>query len=300
LPRRPSNKSETQRVRVAGVTLALRAGPEEVPLPPLFGAWPRFAVRSGADIRIELRSEPAPVPGTDEPLFDSTSTWRVYRRGTGTLYTFSSPAARPPLYKALAMDADWSEGTLYWPHPHVGRHPLEYPLDELLFQHRLARSGALEIHGCAVVVSGRVWLFCGQSGAGKSTTARLWRRLQPRTEILSDDRVVLRRRGTAVWAYGTPWHGTAKFHSPRGGPLGAVCFLEQAEATELRQVGPAEGGARLFARGFPPPWDSRGIEAALGLCETVATSVPCYRFAFRRDRSAVEAVLGQARARPTR
>jgi hypothetical protein len=151
-----------------------------------------------------------------------------------------------------------------------------------------------------VVVDGRAWLFCGQSGAGKSTTARLWSRLRPRTEILSDDRVVLRLQGRRLWAYGTPWHGTAKFHSPAGRPLAAVCFLEQAAATELRPVGPAEAGARLFARSFPPPWDTRGIEAALTLCETVATQVPCYRFLFRRDRSAVEAVLGRTLRRVTR
>src|SRR4030095_7414071 len=79
--------------------------------------------------------------------------------------------------------------------------PLAYPLDDLVFQHHLARAGRLVVHACGLVVDGGAVLFAGASGAGKTTTARLWSRLRPGTRVLSDDRVVVDQ---ALLAHGTP------------------------------------------------------------------------------------------------
>ena len=73
--------------------------------------------------------------------------------------------------------------------------PLEYPLDELLLQGLLARGRGAEIHACGIADgSGRGLLFVGQSGAGKTTMARLWEGERGIT-VLSDDRIILRRVG---------------------------------------------------------------------------------------------------------
>jgi hypothetical protein len=280
------------------VTLALRSARR--PLPPLPPAWTAFQASRGDDIALSLRLSSAPPVRPEDRLFESGGAWEVYRQGRGLLYVFSSPAADPPVYKAVAIDRGLRRGTLYWPAPHVGQHPLEFPLDELLFQHRFVRDGAVEVHSCAIEAFGKAWVFCGQSGAGKTTTARLWRRFRPETPILSDDRVVLRPRRGGIWAFGTPWHGTGGFHLSRGLPLGGLFFLEQAAVTRFLPLSAAAASARLFTRGFPPPWDARGLERALAVCERVAAAVPCHRFAFRKDRTAVEAVLALTAADPAR
>jgi hypothetical protein len=281
---------------VAGLTLALHARDGRAPLPPPLAAWVPFLCTRGADISLELSAEPPPAGRPSDLLFDSGGVWQVFRHEQGLLYTFRTTAAVPPLYKALAIDHELTRGTLYWPPPYVGRHPLDFPVDQLLFQHRFVRSGRLEVHCSAVVIDGRAWLFCGHSGAGKTTTARLWRRFRPRTTILSDDRAVLNLRQGRAWAHGTPWHGTGGFETALSRPLAGICFLEQAKATSLSPIGRAEAGALLFARSFPPLWAADGVGAALELCGQVIASVPCYRLAFRKDRSAVEAVLTAARA----
>jgi hypothetical protein len=67
--------------------------------------------------------------------------------------------------------------------------------------HRLTQEKAIELHGCGIVRTDGVGnLFVGHSGAGKSTTTRLWTSRQD-VEVLSDDRIILRRddgRPTAV------------------------------------------------------------------------------------------------------
>ena len=51
----------------------------------------------------------------------------------------------------------------------------QYPLDELLIMHRLTREKAIELHGSGIVRADGIGnLFIGHSGAGKSTTTRLW------------------------------------------------------------------------------------------------------------------------------
>lgn len=281
------------RLRVARVTLRLSArgaGPR-LTLP---GELRRFAARAGGDIRLEVAVAAPPRPSAASLLFDSGGLWRVHRHPRGLLYVFREPRRGAPVYKALLVDRGWRRGVLYVP-PGIGayaRRPvLDYPLDELLFQHHTARWGGMEVHACAVVVGKEAVLLCGASGAGKTTMARLFKKHRPSTRVLSDDRIIVRPRGGRLWAYGTPWHGSARFASPAGRPLAAVFFLAQATRPAVLRLGEADAAARLFACAFPPPWDARAIRRVLGVCGKTASSVPCSVLRFRRDRSAVAGVV---------
>jgi energy-coupling factor transporter ATP-binding protein EcfA2 len=149
----------------------------------------------------------------------------------------------------------------------------------------------MEVHACGLIVEGGAVLFCGQSGAGKSTTARLWRRHRAGTRILSDDRIAVRSRRGRFWAHGTPWHGDGGFASSEGGPLRAVFFLKHAKRTRLVPLAVADAASRLYARTFPPPWDAAAVARVLESCGRVAAEVPCYELPFRPDAGAVGQVL---------
>ncbi len=277
---------------MAGLTLALVPRSPRVRGGRLPAALRPFAVAGGGDIRLELTDEAPPAP-RGPLLFDSGAVWRVHRHRRGLLYTFRTPALEPALYKAVAVDAGLRRGTVYFPRPRRGRaprHVLDFPLDELLFQHRLARSGAFEVHACGVEWKRGAVLFCGRSGAGKSTTARLWRRARAGARILSDDRVAVVLRRGRPWAFGTPWHGEGGYASPAGVPLRAVFFLEHASRTRTLPLAPAAAAARLFARTFPPPWDARAVARVLAACARVAQSVPCHVLRFRPEPGAVRFV----------
>ncbi|MCG6925120.1 MAG: hypothetical protein LJF30_07410 [Acidobacteria bacterium] len=277
------------RLRVGGLTLAVEAARPTGALDPPPGLEP-FLTRRAGDIRLSLTADPAPAPEGDR-LFDSGGVWRVHRHSGGLLYDFHVPRRRPPVYKAVVIDAGLSRGRLHFPAIEGGpEYALDYPLDELLFQHRLAREGAVEVHACGVVWRSRALVLCGRSGAGKSTTARLWRRHTRGTRILSDDRIVLRPVGRGARAWGTPWHGDGGFALPESGPLGALFFLRHGRRSEVRPLARAEAAARLLARSFPPPWDPVAMGRALETCAAVTAAVPAFDLAFRPDRSAVDAV----------
>jgi hypothetical protein len=278
------------RLRVAGLTLMARAAR---PCPALALPWPvrRFGATRGDDIHLEV-TDAAP-PDAEELLFESGGLWRVHRSRRSLLYLFHEPRSGAPLERALRIDAGLRRGVLhlprrYWREP--AGFALGYPLDELVFQHRLAREQSVELHACGLVLGRAAILLCGSSGAGKTTSARLWKRRRPATEILSDDRVVVRPVAHGFRAHGTPWHGSARYALDASRPLAAVFFLSHATSSSVRRLERAEAAGELFARSFPPPWDPRGIAAGLRSCDRLAARVPSFALGFRPDASAIAAV----------
>ncbi len=281
------------RLRVGGITLALRSPRRSALIRPT-PVERAFIVRSGADIVLDLEERPVPDITPDSLLFDSGGPWRVHARGRRYLYSVHERGPSGGATRGLEIDRSWRRGVLFSPpSPPADRlsSALSYPLGELLFTHRITASGGLVAHACGVNVGGKGVLFCGVSGAGKTTTARLWRKHYPGAQILSDDRMAVRYHRGRFWAWGTPWHGAGGFASSNGRPLGAVFFLEHAPWTTIRRMDIPAAAARLFARTFPPLWDPRAIHASLGACGRLAEGVPCYRLRFRPDQSAVAAVL---------
>ncbi len=132
-------------------------------------------------------------------------------------------------------------------------------------------------------------LFLGHSGAGKSTTAKLWKG-RAGVHILSDDRIILRVRDGQIWMYGTPWHGDAGIASPDCARLSRIYLLEHGSCNEQQPLPPGLAAAELFARSFVPHHSAEGIRFTLDFLDRVAREIPCSVFRFVPDESAVEAI----------
>lgn len=268
---------------MAGRTLLVES-PVRVGLPRVYE---RFTARAGVDIALRVR--PGPLPSPRGPLlFESGGAWSAHAHGRGVAYAFRSQGPGSAPDRLLVVDRALTRGTLHVAPFRAGSpRPLAYPLDDLVFQHHLARAGRLVVHGCGLVVDGGAVLFAGPSGAGKTTTARLWSRRAPGTRVLSDDRVVVDR---ALVAHGTPWHGEGRFAAPSAAPLRALFFIAHGAASRAVPVRGAEAAARLFARTFPPPWDADAIARTLRLCARVVSAVPAWELRFAPDAGAIAAV----------
>jgi hypothetical protein len=238
--------------------------------------------------------------------FDSGTTWRLYENETGFGFYFSSKVFGDRPFKSLLIDREFRRATLQLSEECFEScayfaEPLEYPLDELLIMHRLTQERAIELHGVGIVgPDGASNLFVGHSGAGKSTTARLWSSLH-KVAILSDDRIIVRESPVRellpgddprqIFMYGTPWHGEGCFALPQRAPLGRIFVLEHGHGNVLTRLSRSQMVAELFARAFVPFHRHEYVDSALSFLERVADSVPCYRFSFEPDERAVERIL---------
>jgi len=229
------------------------------------------------------------------PAFESGGLWSAFKEGDGTAFYFQTSYLGEAPYKRAWFNKDFSRGRVMllkrYFDPELPVYPLEYPLDELLMIHRLAQGEGAEIHACGVVTAdGAGHLFVGHSGAGKSTTSRLWLR-QPGNCVLSDDRIILRLRDGKPVMYGTPWHGDAGLAAQASAPVNQILLLEHGERNEMLRLDPARATAELFARTFVPYHSSAGLAHTLGFLEQVTARVPVVLFRFVPDGSAVEEIL---------
>lgn len=229
-----------------------------------------------------------------ELIFDSGALWQLYRQQDNYVFRFTTPFFGPTPYKIASFNHDFTRGHVLMHRPYFetaqALYPLDYPLDELLMLNLLARGRGAELHSCGVVdETGKGFLFLGQSGAGKTTTARLWEQCAG-VEILSDDRIILRRAGRETWMCGTPWHGEGELARPDKAPLAAIFFLRHGARNEARPLARIEAAARLFSCGFPTFHDAAGLAFTLAFFDEVTAAVPCYELSFAPDESAVDFV----------
>jgi hypothetical protein len=287
---------ESLALRIGDVLVRLRAASPGLLLEPSPCARPFVASGEPADSRLEVSWRELDEAPPGELVFDSDGCWRLYRRGERDVYRFFDSQLGAIPYKEAEVAADASEGFVRLdPRFHPRDAPvdaLQYPLDELLFLRLLAARSAVELHACGVVTaSGEAVVFAGQSGDGKTTTARLWER-DPGVTVLSDDRIVLRRDGRGgLWAYGTPWHGEAGLAASRRAPLRAVLVLARGEQDTLERLGAGAALSLLLARSFPPFHDEEAMAETLRVLESVVASVPCLRFSFVPGPGAVRSVM---------
>jgi len=283
------------RFRIGGVSVEV-AGDRDSDVALVPSLLP-FRVEAGvSEINIQVKWADSLTPRAGRQLFDSGTTWRVYEDEAGFQFDFNSPVFGKRPYKRLHVDKRFRQAALHMSEesfagfPNVAE-PLEYPLDELLIMHRLTQEQAVELHSCGIVSSdGTGNLFVGHSGAGKSTTTRLWTSLED-VEILSDDRIIVRREHGEIVMYGTPWHGEAAFASPASAPLSRIFILEHGLGNTPVRLSPSQAVAELFARSFVPFHRHEYVNSALEFLQDVVNVVPCYRYTFEPDERAVERIL---------
>ncbi len=227
------------------------------------------------------------------PVFQSGGLWSLHKRDAKYIVPLVSPVWGPSPYRLATFDESFRTGDLYISSAPSADgtliqgtfdgggfvlDPLAYPLDEVLVVNLLALEGGINIHACGVDLGGRGLAFCGTSGTGKSTTARIWKKRNVR--ILSDDRLILRKREGGFWVYGTPWHGEAALSYAGGVPLERIYFLAQAPANAARPLSRADAASRLLVHSFPTFYDSEGMEVTLRTIGEVCRTVPIYELGF--------------------
>jgi hypothetical protein len=228
-------------------------------------------------------------------VFDSGAVWTLFEQGPGLTFDCEVPFLGKHPYKRMYVSSDCAEARVLLnrgllPHDKAAC-ALDYPTDELLITNYLATHAlGVEVHGCGLIdqESGG-HLFVGHSGAGKSTTTRLWETFA-HPEILSDDRIILRLHGGELWMYGTPWHGEAEFASPRKARLNRIFILQQGRRNQIRLLSKAHAAGEVFARCFPPFYNAQGVAGTLEFIHRALELVPCYEFQFVPDRSAVQCI----------
>lgn len=102
-----------------------------------------------------------------------------------------------------------------------------YVYEQTALRHKVLREliwhRVFYLHGSALMMEGRGYLFMGMSGAGKSTHARIWREcFGDAVTMINDDKPLIRFEGKQVIVCGSPWNGKHKIGTNTEAPLKAI------------------------------------------------------------------------------
>jgi hypothetical protein len=251
-----------------------------------------FAANIQAEIMLRIHVDEFPETRREEKIFDSESTWSLYRsKKKYFLYDRSLELDSLPS-KLLILESDFKFGEIFIRNGGSSQNlfsdPLEYPLNQILMIILLSRSKGALLHACGIYDRRSGYLFLGHSGHGKSTIAKIW--FDNKSTVLNDDRIIIREKNGAVWIYGTPWHGEFKERSLKGLPINKMFFLRHGEKNSIIPIKGADAVSRLLTRSFPPLWDKKGMDYTLGLFDRIANKLPCYELNFLPDKRIIDFV----------
>jgi hypothetical protein len=259
------------------------------------------------DCAINVHYGTLPKIQTERKLFDQEgSAWSLYTSGENLAFQFFALDATHTknFVRDIAIfKPDFSSGELFIcprsllpitnflppEKEKVALFPFAYPLDELLIINLLALNRGVHVHSLGIVNNGKGLVFCGVSGAGKSTIAQLWKKRD--VKILSDDRISLRMQEGKIWAHGTPWHGDARTHLADKAPLETIYFIVHGKENRIVPLNASEVVTRLLVRCFPTFYMKQGMENTLGFISELADTIPCFELQFTPDQRAIDEVL---------
>jgi hypothetical protein len=281
---------ENIKIRVGDELVSITGYPQN-PGEKIPEAYLPFVSEGKTDLSVRfLRGEPKFED--EHRQFESPPIWTLYNsNGTRIIRIYEK---MPGQKRIIVLSSDLNSADLYFPtDTDTAVDPFSGPTLELLMINYLARGRGVIVHGCGIEKGGEGMLFIGESGAGKSTMANLWNS-EGGIQIISDDRVIVRKKGNDFWMYGTPWHGEAQFVSPCSVPLKKMLFLHHAVENEIHPLNGAATVRQLLQCSFPPFWDAEGMEFALELFSELSAAVPCYQLNFKPDPSAIQIVNDSA------
>jgi MoaA/NifB/PqqE/SkfB family radical SAM enzyme len=224
--------------------------------------------------------------------------WAIYKKGKSWIYTGISPDTEDKAIHCLVLfNYDHTRARIYNDNVREesfrkgGVHSLTlFPTDQILLARVLADRGGCYLHSSGVILDGKGLLFVGHSDAGKSTMVTM---LKDKSEILCDDRMIVRKWGDGFRIHGTWSHGDIPEVSSASAPLKALLFLEQANENRLISLdNRREIISKLFACLIKPFVTADWWEKMLTLVGQMARELPCYNLHFDKTGEVVD-VLDQ-------
>jgi hypothetical protein len=225
-----------------------------------------------------------------------TLSWSLYKKnGRYVLRSF-----RAETQHDVVLNAAFDRGTAYFPSGASKKSSWAWDIDilihdaiQIILINYLTQRDGIFLHAVGLKdVDGTGRVFVGESGAGKSTTARLWH-TNSRAVILNDDRIIVRKRDGNFIIYGSPWHGDFNdYLATRTGSAVIPClhFIYHCKKNVLKPISKGQAFGLLYPNIFPVFWNKEGVKRTLSFCHDMIESLPCRSLGFRKEKSVIRFV----------
>lgn len=168
----------------------------------------------------------------------------------------------------------------------------DYYLESIALLRKLADficdHNRLLMHGSAIAVNGKGYIFTALSGTGKSTHTGLLRRLHGENAVMiNDDKPFLHFKDGQVFISGTPWMGKHYLGNNITVPLAGIFFLYRSEENVLEKTTPGDALMKMLCQCHRPS-DPEKLMNTFDLIDRILSSVSLYNLGCNMDISAAE------------
>ncbi|MEJ2102054.1 MAG: hypothetical protein P8X68_19100, partial [Desulfobacterales bacterium] len=164
---------ENHKFTIGESTISIENGSGRIDydIPPVYRLFTGSG-KSNISLRLHLAEF---AVAAETKVFESPPIWYLYRKnGASILRLFEQMQGYG---RTLVLPRNAKKTDLYFDDPHSRfTTPFYGPTMELLMMHYLAAGKGIIIHGCGIKRGDRGIIFAGESGAGKTTMARIWSR----------------------------------------------------------------------------------------------------------------------------
>ncbi|WP_347548691.1 hypothetical protein ABFG93_14275 [Pseudalkalibacillus hwajinpoensis] len=142
----------------------------------------------------------------------------------------------------IEVDPDYKEATLYVHDELALKHALMNLYSSFIVHH----NWGLLIHSSCAIEKGKAHIFSGQSGAGKSTAAKL---SHPR-ELLSDEASILKITDQGVTVYNSPFNSELDSSDLEEASLASIQLLHQSLSNRREKISKSDALLQLIDKVF--------------------------------------------------
>jgi len=166
--------------------------------------------------------------------------------------------------------------------------PLDYPAINKIFRTMASENNGLLVHASGYVLNKKGLLFVGQSGAGKSTVAKLLIKKNIKN-LLNDERIYIFKKKDKFYMCSTPWNGEVVVKNKKICPIHSIFFLKKnKEKFYIKKLNKLEILNRLLNQLFIDYHDKKIISCEFDTVDKMLNKLKFYDFHFKREDSIVD------------
>lgn len=166
-------------------------------------------------------------------------------------------------------------------------HPLPICVTGFLLQRYLMeKQTGFVMHGASLRIGNHGIILTGNSGVGKSTLSSLFRKYAE-VEQISDDRLILVKKGDKFYAYGNPFDTKIERNLNNGIEVTKILFIEHGVQNSISKLEKKETLIRLLKICMLPYDNCYALGWGMDYVNDLATKVPCYTLPFVPESSII-------------
>ena len=147
------------------------------------------------------------------------------------------------------------------------------------FSSIVMNNNAIILHASAILFKNKIYLFCADSGVGKSTHTKLWQEYYGKDNVIivNDDKPLVTIENDLLIASGTPWSGNSLENVNLSAPVSGIVFIERDTHNELIKLNKTNEILPLLFNNSPHLSNKDDIDKLLTIMGNIVSKTNFYK-----------------------